>query len=317
LVDSNPARSETALGDHVRKTIATFRALLAAPLVAVLDAFAARRSLDFEAAPLANFTRTAQPVVHLPVWTARSIRAGGASLPEGALESAVDAAVFGYLCAQVQDDGLEERLGSAAAWTLLGHALFARHHAALVLAAGVNPEFWARYSERWLNYAGAMAAFAGSGPEPGTERTTAALRSAPLALPAAALLVSAGRPALLAPLEELVRNSTDAAQLFDDLLDASEDLRHGRSTYVVRAMGGEQGADTLRRRLYLEGGFDTVLNEALAALKKATDAAAALGMAHAKAGFEADAERLLAERGRYLEVLEMTIFPDASRRTER
>lgn len=318
LLDPNVAVSDAALAAHVRAAVQAFRGALGTPLCATLDAFAAERDLDFDAAPLRNFTRTAQPVAHLPVWTARALLARGKGLlPEGALEGALDAALFGYLCAQVQDDGLEGRLGPPAAWTLLAHAAFARHQAALVAAAGTSPSFWLRYSERWLGYAGAVATFAGDGPAPGSERLAARERSRPLVLPAAALLVAAGEASLVEPLETLIQGSTDAAQLYDDLFDAPEDLRQGRATYVVRAMDGARGLDTLRRRLYLEGGFDRVLGQALDGLARARDAAAELGMTHAVAAFAADAETMAGARRRYLDALESLIFADARGPAER
>ena len=318
MLDSNPAVSDAALAAHARGALAAFHAALASPLGATLDAFTARRGLDFDRAPLENFTRTAQPVVHLPVWTARALVASGVTLPRGALEGAVDAALFGYLCAQVQDDGLEGRLGAPSGWALLAHAAFARHHAALVAAAGPSPAFWTGYAERWLGYADAVATFAAKdGPVRGTERVTATARSRPLVLPAAALLAGAGRAQWLEPLEQLVRGSTAAAQLYDDLLDAAEDLQHGRMTSVVREMGGEHGVDTLRRRLYLEGGFDSVLDQALTALASARDAANDLGMSDAAAAFATDAETMAGARRRYLDALEKHIFADARGPAER
>jgi hypothetical protein len=302
---------EAPLAAHVREAIAGFRRAVAPGLRAALDAFLSARDLDIEADPLRNFTRTAQPVVHLPVWTARAVVARGAELPGGSLEAAVDAAVFGYLCAQVEDDGLEDRSGPPARWVLLSHALLVRHQAALVSAAGAAPAFWSRYTDRWLRYAGAASALAGAGPERGAERAAARDRACPLLLPAAALLTRTGQVDLLGRLEDMVQGSTDAAQLFDDLLDAPEDLRRARSTYVVRTMGGEQGAEALRRRLYLEGGFDAVLDEALAALAKALDAAAAIDMTDAVQSFAADAARMDAARRELLDALERSIFGEA------
>ncbi|XXY46119.1 hypothetical protein WME91_39560 [Sorangium sp. So ce269] len=301
-------RDEAALGAHVREAVERFCRAVAPGLRAGLDAFFFTRNLDIRAHPLRNFTRAAQPVVHLPIWTARVLVARGVALPGGALEAAVDAAVFGYLCAQVEDDGLEGRLGQPALWVLLAHALFAWHQSALVSAAGANPVFWSRYSDLWLRYAGAASVLGGAGPDLGTERASALDRAGPLVLPAGALLMRTGDVDLLSTLEELVQNSTDAAQLFDDLIDASTDLQHGRKTYVVRAMAGEQGEEVLRRRLYLEGGFEAVIDEALAALQKAEDAASALGMTDALRSFGDDKARIKASRHEFLTVLEKAIF---------
>ena len=317
LLDPNAAVSDAALAAHVRTALGAFREALGSPLRATLDAFSAKRHLDFEGTPLQNFTRTAQPVAHLPVWTAQALLARGKTLPDSALDGAVDAALFGYLCAQIQDDGLEGRLGTPAGWTLLAHAAFARHQAALVAAAGASESFWTRYSERWLGYAAAVVTFANDGPAPGAERLTAQARSRPLVLPAAALCVTAGDAPLVESLEKLVRSSTDAAQLYDDLFDAPEDLRQGRTTYVVREMDGAQGLDSLRRRLYLEGGFDRVLDQALAALASARAAAAELGMTRAVTAFAADAETMADARRRYLDALETLLFADARGPAER
>ena len=136
----------------------------------------------------------------------------------------------------------------------------------------------------------------------------ASARCGPLVLPAAALFVRAGREQQLPALEALVYNSTDSAQLYDDLLDASDDLERGRQTYVVRSMGGQHGAETLRRSLYLRGGFHAVLQEALAALDAAREKAEELGMRDASDAFVVDAQRMEDSGRRLIEALEANLF---------
>ncbi|WP_437980264.1 hypothetical protein [Sorangium sp. So ce117] len=296
------------LAAHVGQSVRSFRSSVGPVLGAAFEAFSAGRGLDFEKAPLANFTRTAQPVVHLPVWAALAARASGGAVPEGAAAAAVDAATFGYLCAQIQDDGIEGRLGPPGPWVLLAHALFAEHHAAMGRAAGPAGEIlWSRYAERWTRYARGAALLGEPALARDVERDCARDRSGPLVLPAAVLLARSGQADRLEELEELVRFSTEAAQLFDDLRDARDDLAHGRMTYVVRRWGGDEGEKAMLARIYLEGGFDQVLDEALAALCRAERAAAALGMDTGAAFFRGSAASMEAARRRYIEALEEMI----------
>ena len=306
-----PAGDE-ALGAHVERCVRSFASEASLPLSSTLATFLSTREIDLAGAPLANFTRTAQPVVHLPIWIAEIVRASGLVLPAGAIESAVEAAVFGYLCAQVQGDGLRGRLGPTAHWVFLAHALFARHGAALLIAAdSAGAAVSALAAAAWVRHARGSARLwdpEASRAWQGEERASAAERSGPMVLPAAALLAGAGQSHRLPELEALVRSSTEAAQLIDDLLDASEDRERGRITDVVQRWGGQEGATALRRNLYLAGGFEQVLDEAHAALDAARGSAAALGTERGIAYFQEAIGRVEALRARHLETLGRAIF---------
>ncbi|HVE85061.1 MAG TPA: hypothetical protein VND93_19555 [Myxococcales bacterium] len=306
------AHHERALRAQVPREIRAFRARLEPTLAAALDARLAALGVQGEADALHSFTRVAQPVVHLPLWVAEAAAARGRPPAPAAIEAAVAAAVLGYLCAQVQDaviDGEEAAPGRA---MLLAHALFAAHGAALDRAAGPSPELSRLREEKWMAYAGALAVEARSsrGEAPMDEAAFDGIlrRSHPLVLPGAALLAAAGLWELVAPLEELVAWSTRAAQLFDDLVDAVDDLRAGRFTWVVRRLGGERGERALVRRLYLEGGFDEIAGEALSALASAEAAAGALGMRAGGAALAGDGRRIQEARAGVAKALARQIF---------
>jgi hypothetical protein len=287
---------QTQLDERVAAHLHAFRSSLGPLLGAELEAFERRAGLDLDANPALHFSRVAQPVARLPLWVAEVADARGRPIPEPVVWAAVEAAVMGYLYAQVQDEIVDGPGGVPPAAMLLGHALFTRHQAALVPVAAGRPVFWRLYEAKWLAYGEALALERAVNRGDGDvdracfERILG--RSHPLVIPGAALLAHADLWELCPSLERLVQHSTMAAQLFDDAIDAPADLADGNRTWVVRRLGGAQGADALRRNLYAGGGLDEIVDEALAELRRAQEVAAALGMTAAERAFTLDARHM-------------------------
>ena len=101
-------------------------------------------------------------------------------------------------------------------------------------------------------------------------------RSQPLEIPAAAVLTFADRWDLSDGLADIVRHLTKATQLFDDLIDAPDDLAAGNYTWMVRRLGGLDGSDQLKRSMIAE--FDVVIAESSVELKRAAELGAAMGL---------------------------------------
>lgn len=246
----------------------------------------------------------ALPVIQLPLWLA----AGRPPITDGRVSAAIHAAVAGYLHVRVQDDLLDEGRGldrrSDGRALMLAEALLARHHRLLVEASEGSAGLAALAEERWTAYAQAMALevelVGDEARAPIDEAVFERLldRSAPLLLPPAALLAPrlASGPGELADLTELCRELARSHQLFTDAIDAERDLRNGNRSFVLDRLGAADGVGRVRQRLYAEGGLDAVMAEAHAALDRAMEAAARLGLSGARPW--ADARRQTMEQVR-------------------
>lgn len=288
----------TSRQDRVLARLAAFRAGLAPHLGAAFDALDRRLSLTTERAPGYFRHPLALPVLDLPAWVGDACARAGRPVPAPAVDDAVEAAAFGYLHVRVQDDLLDEGEGSAAEALLLAEALFLRHQVLLVGVVGAAASFWAEFARLWQAYGEAMLLEhdlyrRGGVPDAATfDRVLD--RSRPLALPALAVLTRAGCDGRGAELNALVSHLVRAHQLYTDLLDIEKDRRHGNPTWLVRRFSDPPGAGpdaaadraaaeadaagALRRRLFLEGGFDEVLADVEADHRAVEDAAARLDL---------------------------------------
>jgi len=295
------------------QSLSAFRTRLGPSLCETWDRLLASKGAGEAQAPLKNFTRIAQPVAHLPLWVAEAVHKTKREITDEALGAAVEAAILGYLCVQGQDDLIDSD-GVQANALLLAHALFCRHQTALLPLVTGHPGFWRMFEEKWLAYSEALAFKGAAQRRPGYMDAAAfqqvLRRSQPLVIPGAAVLVHLDRWDLFPALERLVRHSTTAAQLFDDLVDAQHDLLHGNHTWVVNRLGGGEGPATLGRRLYVEGGYETVIEEALRELAAAREVATHLGMESARLALERDAERMSAMRNRIVDTLARLLFDE-------
>lgn len=101
-------------------------------------------------------------------------------------------------------------------------------------------------------------------------------RSQPLEIPGNAVLSMKGCWDRTGQHVELVRHLTRATQLFDDFVDAPDDLAAGNFTWMVRRLGGREGGQALRRGMI--AWCDQVGAEAGAELDRGVSIATTLGI---------------------------------------
>ena len=191
----------------------------------------------------------------------------------------LESSLCGYLSVRAEDDYFDGDWDEPKAAMMLSAVFRARHHA--LLARHVSDyRFWDRFEEVWRGYADAMlreselndASFE-YGPD---DFDRVLLRSQPLELPVNAVLSLKGRWELASLGSELVRHLTKATQLFDDFVDAPNDLASGNYTWMVRRLAGKDGDRLLRRRMVES--CDQVFAEAADELDRAVLVGADLGL---------------------------------------
>lgn len=247
-----------------------------------LDDLLARRGILVEDRRSEYFHPLGQPVVELPAWVAAAARRRGRVIDDETISGLAVASLVGYLHVRVHDDFFDERREQPEAAMVLAAALLVHHQGLLLRHAPAHAELWRLFEALWLDYGEAMllehrlVARESSYDRAGYD---AVLRQArPLVLPGAAVLARTDLWDWLPPLERFVAQITLSAQLYNDVSGAADDLQAGRYTWVVRRLGGLEGAATLRRRLFFEGGLDELVGEASRAADAASVAAQELGM---------------------------------------
>lgn len=298
-MNSIPPLSPTQLADAIETDLRGLRARLGPDVAPAFDALLARRGILVEGRRSDFFHGLGQPVVQLPVWVAQVARRRGRALAPEVVSDLAVASHVGYLHVRVHDDFFDHRREEAEASLVLAAALLVHHQVLLCRHVPAHPAFWALFEQRWLDYGQAMRLeqrLVRRESEYSRSDYDAVLNQAqPLVLCGAAVLACAGLWELLGSLERFVRHITLSAQLYNDVSDAEQDLRDGRHTWVVRRLGGLEGAATLRRRLLLEGGLDSLIAESVSAAEAAAAAARELGMDEAVAFIE-EREALLSAR---------------------
>jgi hypothetical protein len=216
------------------------------------------------------------PLLQLPIWVDAAV---DERLDGDTLSDILESSLCGYLSVRAEDDYFDGDWDEPKAAMMLSAVFRARHHA--LLARHVSDyRFWDRFEEVWRGYAEAMlreselndASFE-YGPDD-FERVL--FRSQPLELPANAVLSLKGRWELASLGSELVRHLTKATQLFDDFVDAPNDLASGNYTWMVRRLAGRDGDRVLRRRMV--ECCDQVFAEAADELDRAVLVGANLGL---------------------------------------
>ena len=84
-------------------------------------------------------------------------------------------------------------------------------------------------------------------------------RSAPLVLPSAAMLWAVGLERDVPALETLSGHLRLAAQMLEDLIDASEDARRGHGTWFLALLGVPAGSELSFSRILSNGAFERSL----------------------------------------------------------
>jgi hypothetical protein len=218
------------------------------------------------------------PLFELPIWLDCATR-DGPSIGTDVLLGIHESSLCGYLSVRVEDDFFDERHG-APEEVMIVSGFFRSRHQALLARTVSHPEFWDRFEAIWHRYGEAMlferSLHDGKGVYGADEFDLVLDRSQPLEIPAAAVLSLKGRWDLAEPLSGFVRHLVRATQLFNDLIDAPADLEAGNYTWLVRRLGGINGAADLRRGIVKE--FDQVVTEAGIELDLAMSTATSMGM---------------------------------------
>ncbi len=284
---------------ETRRRLLVLRGSLSSTLLGEFDHLMDRMRLLSD--PEAFSHPLAQPLLHFPAWVSAAVDHGAGRGER--LADMVEATVTGYLYVRVHDDRLDENMGDPDLSMFLADAFLIRHQALIAGHVGADPKFWQLFQSIAGKYAHAMLLeHEVMRPESHYDGDVFDLvldRSQPLVLPGAALLSLTDRWELLAALQSFVRHAVRAGQLVDDLSDCLRDLDRGRYTWVVRRLGGEQGRDTVLRRL-MGTGIDEVLDEVMADLDAASNAALAIGMTKAIAWISARRESVFSLRERML-----------------
>jgi hypothetical protein len=216
------------------------------------------------------------PLLQLPIWVDAAV---DESLDVDTMSDILESSLCGYLSVRAEDDYFDGDWDDPKAAMMLSAVFRARHHA--LLARHVSDDrFWDRFEEVWRGYADAMLreselndASSEYGPD---DFDRVLLRSQPLELPVNAVLSLKGRWELASLSSELVRHLAKATQLFDDFVDAPNDLAAGNYTWMVRRLGGRDGEGPLRRSMV--EGCDQVFAEAADELDRAVLVGADLGL---------------------------------------
>ncbi len=304
---------ELRLHELIRARLEVFRDRLGPRLGAACDQLFDRLELGRPSTavrPGYFINPLALPVLQIPSWMGKRAAREGRELPREVLHDLAESAAAGYLHVRIQDDLLDEGVGRPAEAMLLAEAFFVRHQSLLGRNLGGNEKFWQRYRTRWHEYQEAMLFENELMSRPSGIDESAfdriLRRSQPLELPGAAALECAGLRELLPHLEGFVRHLVRGHQLFHDLIDADKDHGAGNITFVVQRLGGSEGADTLHRRMLLEGGFDEITEESLSELRSAEVAAR-------RGGFD-EALAYLRSRERLVEETRREVFESLFRR---
>jgi hypothetical protein len=189
------------------------------------------------------------PLFELPIWLDRATSDSG-ELGRDTLLDVCESSLWGYLSVRAEDDYFDGDWDDANGAMMLS-GFFRARHTALLAPLVSDRRFWLRSESLWRAYGEAMLrerslheADMQYGPE---EFEMVLDRSQPLEIPGNAVLSIKGRWDKTGQHAELVRHLTRATQLFDDFVDAPDDLAAGNFTWMVRRLGGLEGGQALRR----------------------------------------------------------------------
>lgn len=214
------------------------------------------------------------PLFELPLWLAA--RGGIDRTP---LLAICESSLCGYLSVRAEDDYFDGHWDQPEAAMMLSTVFRVRHQVLLAPLVRAR-EFWMRFERLWHAYGEAMLlerALHDPGRQYGPDEFDTVLnRSQPLEIPGGAVLSITGHWDQNSKLSRLVRHLTKATQLFDDFIDAPDDLADQNFTWVVRRLGGLEGEQALRRGMI--GRCDEIVAEAEGELDGALRIATDLGM---------------------------------------
>jgi hypothetical protein len=218
------------------------------------------------------------PLFELPIWLDRATGDSG-ELDRDTLLEICESSLCGYLSVRAEDDYFDGDWEDANGAMMLSGFFRARHHALLAPLVS-DRRFWSRSESLWQSYAEAMLlerSLHQAEMDYGPEQFDMVLdRSQPLEIPGNAVLFIKGRQDITGQFADLVRHLTRATQLFDDFIDAPDDLDAGNFTWMVRRLGALEGGLAVRRGMV--AWCDQVVAEAGEELDLAVDVATTLGI---------------------------------------
>ncbi|MFQ5966700.1 MAG: hypothetical protein ACE5MI_03695 [Acidimicrobiia bacterium] len=218
------------------------------------------------------------PLFELPIWLDQAT-SESRQIDSDVLLDICESSLCGYLSVRAEDDYFDRHSGQPEAAMMLSGFFRARHQALLGPIVS-DRRFWTRFESLWHAYGEAMLRerelhdpAQAYGP---AEFDFVLNRSQPLEIPGQAVLSIKGRWDWADRLAELVWHLTKATQLFDDFVDAPDDLAAGNYTWMVRRLGGLEGEAALHRGMIASG--DEVVAEAGRELGEALGVAGDLGI---------------------------------------
>ncbi len=316
-MEAPPARLVGLLAE-VRDRLVALRQRVGEELVADFDDLLDRHDLLSEG-EAGMLNPLGQPLLEVALWLVDYAQDQCGTDLGPHLVDLAEATVVGYLHVRVEDDWVDEGIGHRVRAPMLSDAFLVRHQALLARVVGASPRFWTYFEAVAFAYGDAMvleARLMDPGQSLGQAEFDAILRrSQPLVLPAAAVLDVVDRWDRLGLLEQLVHHGVRAGQLVGDLVDCREDLAEGNHTWVVRRLGGLEGAPVMTDNL-VRGGFDAITGEALDDLGLARDAAEAVPLPAAVDWIERRAAGIDHLRQRFYAALFDAIDTAAAKTTE-
>ena len=227
------------------------------------------------------------PLFELPVWLDNATREEGEIRPDALLDIC-ESSLCGYLSVRAEDDYFDGGWDDPNGAMMLSGFFRARHQALLAPLVS-DRRFWARFESLWQGYGEAMLlerALHHPDNDYGPAEFDVVLdRSQPLEIPGDAVLAIKDRWERTDRLADMVAHLTKATQLFDDFIDAPDDLAAGNFTWMVRRLGGLEGAQALRRGMV--AWCDCVSAEAEEELDRALAVAGILGISELSEWVEA------------------------------
>jgi hypothetical protein len=227
------------------------------------------------------------PLFELPVWLDNATREEGEIRPDALLDIC-ESSLCGYLSVRAEDDYFDGGWDDPNGAMMLSGFFRARHQALLAPLVS-DRRFWARFESLWQGYGEAMLlerALHHPDNHYGPAEFDVVLdRSQPLEIPGDAVLAIKDRWERTDRLADMVAHLTKATQLFDDFIDAPDDLAAGNFTWMVRRLGGLEGAQALRRGMV--AWCDCVSAEAEEELDRALAVAGILGISELSEWVEA------------------------------
>lgn len=237
------------------------------------------------------------PLMQLPIWIDS---ASASPLDDQVLADIHESSLCGYLAVRAEDDYFDGPGGDPETAMMLANA-FRSRHLSMIARHTSDHRLWSRVDVLWQQYSDAML-FEKKSNEPASDYRSEdfdriLLRSQPLEIPADVVLLLKGRWEEIGLVGRLVAHLAKATQIFDDFVDAPEDLAMGNHTFMVRRLNGEQGEQALRRNM-LEM-CDQVMEMASAELDLAAVVAAELRVIGLAEWVDARKEKMagVSERG--------------------